>query len=140
MPTFPLSEFRKLYPEFDAITDDQLLAFASQALCFVSIYGCECSEQLWILMVAHMLKLKVNEAAGAGGQVSSASIDGVSVSFSVPPSADAWSYWLNGTPFGQMFAALSKRCNSGGAYVGGSPERAAFRGVGGGFGGRRYGR
>lgn len=136
MEDFPLDKFRILYPQFEGKSDVEVLAFAEQALCFVSLYGCTCSEQLWVLMVAHMLTLQAMAASGSnGGQVASASIDGVSVSFVAPTSTDAWSYWLNGTPFGQMFAALNRRCNSGlsGAYVGAFPERAAFRNVGGRF-------
>lgn len=135
MGEFPLAKFRILYPQFDAKTDDEILAIAGLAECFVTAYGCECADQLWMLMVAHMLQLQANAGSGNTGQVASASIDGVSVSFSVPPSADAWAYWLNGSPFGQMFAALNRRCNSGmsGAYAGAFPERAAFRNVGGRF-------
>lgn len=133
MPEFPLATFRILYPQFAALSDEEVLAYAVQAECFVTLYGCACSEQLWMLMVAHMLALKAKDAAGSSGQVASASIDGVSVSFSVPASTDAWSYWLNGTPFGQQFSALNRRCNSGGAYAGAYPERAGFRNVGGVF-------
>jgi hypothetical protein len=90
---------------------------------------------MWLLMVAHLLQLAANGAAGNGsiGQLSGASIDKVSVSFAMPPATDAWSYWLNGTPFGQQFAALMKRCQGSAFYVGGRGERAGFRVIGGGF-------
>lgn len=136
MEDFPLAKFRILYPQFEGKSDVEVLAYADQAECFVTLYGCTCSEQLWMLMVAHLMTLAAAGAAGGNGkQVASASIDGVTVSFVAPTSASAWSYWLNGTPFGQMFAALNARCNSGasGGYVGAFPERAAFRNIGGRF-------
>lgn len=132
---FPLALFRTLYPQFNAVSDEVVLAVAQQALCFTSERGCKCTEQMWLLMVAHLLQLAANGAAGNGsiGQLSGASIDKVSVSFAMPPSTDAWSYWLNGTPFGQQFAALMKRCQGGAFYVGGRGERAGFRVIGGAF-------
>lgn len=136
MPEFPLAKFRILYPQFEGKTDEEILAFADQALCFVNMYGCECSEQAWMLMVAHLLTLNAAAAGGGNGlQLSGATIDGVTVSFAAPTSSSSWSYWLNGSPFGQMFAALNARCNSAmsGSYAGQFPERAAFRNVGGRF-------
>lgn len=132
---FPLALFRTLYPQFSAVSDEVVLAVAQQALCFTSERGCQCTEQMWLLMVAHLLQLAANAAAGNGsvGQLSGASIDKVSVSFAMPPATDAWSYWLNGTPFGQQFAALMKRCQGAAFYVGGRSERAGFRVIGGGF-------
>ncbi|MNJ79317.1 hypothetical protein D3C77_772930 [compost metagenome] len=51
-----------------------------------------------------------------------------------------WSYWLGMTPYGMQLMALLKVCTGGGLYVGGLPERAAFRSVGGIFprGGRLW--
>ena len=139
MPEFPLAKFRLLYPQFDAVTDETVHAVAEQGLCFTSARGCTCSEQMWMLMVAHLLLLAANAAAGGntgGGQLASATIDKVSVSFVAPPSTSSWAYWLNGSPYGQQFAALLAACSSGGFYVGGLPERSAFRSVGGIFPGR----
>lgn len=132
---FPLATFRLLYPQFAAVSDEVVLAVTQQALCYTAERACSCTESMWLLMVAHLLQLAANAMAGggAGAQLASASIDKVSVSFSVPPATDSWSYWLNGTPYGQQFSALMKRCASGGAYVGGSRERAGFRIVGGRF-------
>ena len=41
-----------------------------------------------------------------GGQVIAASIDGVSVSMTVPPNKDQLQYWLNQTPYGSRYLAL----------------------------------
>lgn len=139
MEEFPLALFRLLYPQFAAVSDEVVLATAQLALCFTTERGCKCTEQMWLLMVAHLLQLAANAAGGGSGGVgylASATIDKVSVSFAMPPATTAWAFWLNGTPFGQQFAALMARCNSGGFYVGGRGERAGFRVVGGGFPGR----
>lgn len=132
---FPLASFRLLYPMFDQFSDELVILIAEQAECFVSLYGCQCSNQLWMLMVAHMILLRKNAEAGTvtPGALTSASIDKISVSFSAPTSNTGWSHWLNLTPFGQQFLALSNRCNSGGRYVGAFPERPAFRNAGGRF-------
>lgn len=139
MADFPLAKFRLLYPQFAAVSDDTVTAVSEQAMCYTSARGCTCSEQMWLLMVAHLLQLGANaESGGAGpqGQLSSATIDKVSVAFVAPPSTSSWTYWLNGSPYGQQLAALLAACSGGGFYVGGLPERSAFRSVGGIFPGR----
>lgn len=135
MADFPLDKFRILYPTFAKVAADVVLAVADQALCFMSERGCECNDQLWMLMVAHLLQLREAAAGGnAGtGAVVSASIDKVSVSFAQPPASGSWGHWLGMTPWGAQFAALMARCSAGGFFVGGLPERAAFRSVGGVF-------
>jgi hypothetical protein len=132
---FDLDSFRSLYPQFATLTDDQVLATSAQAQCFLTDQGCDCSAHMWLLMVAHMLTLgRQASTGGVSGQVTSASIDKVSVSFAAPPSGnDAWAYWLSLTPFGVQLRALLKRCTAGGFYFGGLPERAGFRSVGGVF-------
>jgi hypothetical protein len=134
--------FRLLYPQFAAQTDEQLLAMATEAQCFLADTGCNCSSQMLMLMVAHLLTLAAQaRTGGVSGQVTSATIDKVSVSVAPPPGGDdAWAYWLGLTPYGLQLLALLKRCTAGGFYVGGLPERAAFRAVGGLFpkGGRLW--
>lgn len=135
MEEFPLAKFRILYPSFETVSNEVVLAIAEQALCFVGMYGCACSDQLWMLMVAHLLQLRFDGEDGgvAPGAISSATIDRVSVSFAAPTSSSAWAQWLNLSPFGQQFLALSGRCNSGPRYVGRFAERSAFRNAGGRF-------
>lgn len=86
------------------------------------------------LMTAHMIVLAVRArtlatnqsttgSGGAAGSVGgvggsgilqSASVGGVSVSMAVPQSNDAWSYWLNQTPYGQEYLAfMSLHCPMG---------------------------
>lgn len=131
---FDLAAFRILYPQFALVPDETVNAQAVQAECFLS--GMACADACALnLMVAHLLQLSANGAAGTpGGQITSASIDKVSVTVAqAPGSTNSYMYWLNSTPFGQQLAALLARCASGGTHVGGLPERAAFRSVGGMF-------
>lgn len=135
MPEFPLAKFRVLYPQFETVDDETVLAWAEQAWCFMPAGCASCRESLWMLLVAHLLQLAWDGEDGgvSPGAITGASIGSVSVSFSAPTSGSAWSHWLNLTPFGQQFLALFRRCNSGGRYAGPFPERAAFRNVGGRF-------
>lgn len=135
MVTFDLASFRTLYPQFDAVADATVLAVSEQALCFISDTGCECDDAAWSLMVAHLLQLQAAAANGGGsGPVASATVGGVAVSFQAPPyGSSAYKFWLFSTPYGAQLIALLARCSAGGGYVGGAPERAAFRKVGGGF-------
>ena len=136
MATFNLAAFRTLYPQFDTVADDTVRAVADQALCFISDTGCECDDTAWFLMVAHLLQIQTAAAAGGSvsGPVASATVGGVSVSFQAPPyGTSAYKFWLFSTPFGSQLAAMLARCSAGGLYVGGAPERAAFRRAGGSF-------
>lgn len=139
MPEFPLATFRMLYPVFDAVADEVVLATAETAFCYTSERGCKCSDAMWMLMVAHLLFLAALNASGqfTPGLLSGAAIDKVSVSFAMPNTATPWSFWLNRSPYGQQFAALLAKCAAPGMYIGGSPERSAFRTVGGVFPGWR---
>lgn len=138
MPVFPLEKFRLLYPKFAAVTDETVLAVAEQALCYTSERGCKCSEDMWLLMVAHLLFMAALDASGrfTPGILSGSTIDKITVSFAMPNAMTPWAFWLNRSPYGQQFSALLSKCAAGGRYIGGSPERAAFRTVGGVFPGR----
>lgn len=128
---FDLQTFRDLYPQFASVPDATVLAQADQAECYL---GETCSDACAMyLMVAHLLQLSANTSQGQpSGQVTSASIDKVSVTVAQAPGPNnSYTYWLNSTPYGQQLAALLARCAVGGTYVGGLPERAAFRSVGG---------
>lgn len=131
---FDLEAFRAAYPQFAVAADPQVLAMAGQAVSFLSSYGATTDQLQWQLMVAHLLTLSANAAAGGTtGQVSSATVDKVSVSITPPPTRDGWAYWLSTTPYGLQLWALIQRLTAAGLYVGGSAERAAFRGAGGAF-------
>ena len=138
MATFPLETFRLLYPAFAEISDEVVLATAETALCYTSERGCKCSDAMWMLMVAHLLFLAGLNAQGqfTPGILSSSTIDKITVSFAMPVTTTPWAFWLSRSPYGQQFAALLAKCSAGGLYIGGAPERAAFRTVGGVFPGR----
>jgi hypothetical protein len=91
------------------------------------------------LMMAHLLQLNIiiaQNAANGGGQigvVQSATIGSVSVTLQPPPVRGQWRWWLNNTPYGAQLVALLEMQSAGGFFVGGLPERAAFRKVGGVF-------
>lgn len=140
-PVFPLSDFRAGYPMFATVADATVQATATNALCLIGQDGqCDCDPVMWQLMVAHMLQLQAATTnGGASGPVTSATIDKVSVTIQPPPvGSSAYKFWLFSTPYGTQLAALLSRCSSGGVYVGGQPERAAFRSVAGVFPGGRW--
>lgn len=88
------------------------------------------------LLTAHLLQLQDMLAQGtaASGPVTSAQIDKVRVDMAPPPFKNGWQFWLSQTPYGQQLWALLAANSAGGFYIGGLPERDAFRRVGGGFG------
>ena len=128
--TFDLPTFRSLYPAFAGVSDAAVTVAAGQAACYIDS---TCADDCAIyLMVAHLLQLAANAATGKpGGQITTATIDKVSVTVAQAPGTTSYTYWLNSTPYGQQLAALLARCAAGGTHVGGLPERAAFRSVGG---------
>jgi hypothetical protein len=139
MAVFDLSAFRTAYPVFDSVPDATVEAAATSALCLIGQDGCDCDVQMWQLMVAHLLYIQGQVATGNGnaGAVTSASIDKVSVAFAAPPfGTSAYKFWLFKSPYGGQLLAMLDRCSKGGVYVGGLPERSAFRSVGGVFPGR----
>ena len=139
MAVFDLSAFRTAYPVFDSVPDATVQAAATSALCLIGQDGCDCDVQMWQLMVAHLLYIQGQVATGNGnaGAVTSATIDKVSVSFAAPPfGTSAYKFWLFKSPYGGQLLAMLDRCSKGGVYVGGLPERSAFRSVGGVFPGR----
>ena len=124
---------------FDSVPDATVQAAATSALCLIGQDGCDCDVQMWQLMVAHLLYIQGQVATGNGGAgaVTSATIDKVSVSFAAPPfGTSAYKFWLFKSPYGGQLLAMLDRCSKGGVYVGGLPERSAFRSVGGVFPGR----
>ena len=133
---FPLSDFRLLYPAFASVTDGVVLAVSVQAECFIAPTACGCTDQAWMLATAHMLALRNAAASGntQPGLLTGATVGGVSVSYQAPATGtSAYRFWLAGSPYGIELMALLKGGSVGGVLVGGYPERAAFRRVGGGF-------
>ncbi len=108
----------------------------AKATCYISdsTFGrlsVACRTLAIQLMTAHILNLRDLVNSGApSGQITGASEDGVSISLTPPTSRNQWQYWFNITPYGQQILPLLSKAYVGGAYVGGSPERQAFRKIG----------
>ena len=140
--TLDLTAFRAQYPQFTAVPDATIQAQFDLATCYVSAdtYGdmtAACRTQALYLMTAHLLALSAIIASGnytgQPGIVVSSRIGDVQVQLQPPPERGQWRWWLNLTPYGAQLIALLDAQSAGGFFVGGLPERAAFRKVGGVF-------
>lgn len=144
--TFDPVTFRLLYPQFANATtfpDVLLNARFDLAGAYVSPddYGdmsLPVRTQALGLMTAHLMAIGVlitqNNYQGQVGVVVGAQVDHVQISLSPPPHGTSqWRWWLNTTPYGAQLVALLEGQAVGGFNVGGLPESAAFRRVGGVF-------
>jgi hypothetical protein len=140
--TFDVELFRLQCPEFANETtypDALLQGYWDTAICYVSNvnYGYlrdDCRLRALNFMTAHLAKLYLIITTNPNqttGQMQSATIDKVSVTMTPPPQKDQFQWWLGLTTYGQMLLALLQVKSVGGMYVGGLPERSAFRKVGG---------
>lgn len=136
---FDPAAFRLAFPEFASLSDATLQAYFDAGTCYVSPqdYGWlsgACRARALDLMTAHLAKLAAIIATGTlPGLEQSASIDKISVTMTPPPLKNQWQWWLSLTPYGQQLLALLTARSVGGFYIGGLPERSAFRKVGGVF-------
>lgn len=143
--TFDVEKFRALFPQFadEETYPTELLDIKwDLAVGFVSDRNCgrlvgKQREYAIMLVVAHLLTLdlyiQTNGNQGSGGIVTASTIDKVSVTLLPPPVDSPYDFWLQQTPYGSQLLALLSAASVGGFYVGGLPERAAFRKVGGRF-------
>lgn len=140
--TIDLATFRLQYPAFASATDEYLTAQWAAATVYLGKYdGCLWGgDQLQLglnLMTAHLCQINVILTKGGAtptvGVLVSATVDKVTVTNMPPPVKSGWQYWLSSTPYGLQLWALLKRMAGAGLYIGGLPERAAFRKVGGVF-------
>ena len=144
--TFDVTTFRLLYPAFANTTtfpDAYLTAQWTAATSYILKYdnGLIQGEQLQLalnLMTAHLVQ--INEILASRGTtptlgvLQTATVDKVTISNMPPPVRSGWQYWLSSTPYGLQLWALLRALAGAGFYIGGLPERAAFRKVGGYFG------
>lgn len=138
--TFDVALFRVQFPAFaDPIDypDARLQMYWDMAVCYVNpndfcYLSGSCLQLSLNLMTAHLVALSDIIASGSNpGFEDSASIDKVSVSLQAPPVFTQWGWWLSGTPYGAQLWALLQAQSVGGFYIGGLPETAAFKRVGG---------
>lgn len=141
-----LTLFRERFPQFAipavfpdaAVTVNWVMAtqyVSDSSYGSMSVTARELGIQL---MTAHLMALAVIQASNGGtgtpGIATGATIDKVSVSLATPPfGTSEWRYWLNLTPYGAQLLALLSAQAAGGFYIGGWPERSAFRVAGGVF-------
>jgi hypothetical protein len=137
---FDIPAFRVSFPAFadeTAFPDSMLNAYWDTATCYISTddYGVlhgECRYKAITLMVAHLLAISVLVKEGqTPAMMQSAGIDKINISVTPPPLPNQWHWWMNLTPYGQQLLALLQVKSVGGFYIGGLPERAGFRKIGG---------
>jgi len=133
--------FRERFPAMknpEVFTDMEIINQSEMAQCFVSpgktLKG-ECYQTAIYLMTAHLLwsGYLISQGQTSANIVTGATISKVSVSMQPPPARSAWQFWLSSTPYGLQLWALLNIKAAGGAFIGGLPERTAFRKVGGVF-------
>lgn len=129
-----IAEFRTFFPAFQDTTkypDSLVQVMLDTAVVYIPNHSNKyvkdnVIKQLCYLMAAHLLTINGALAAGtgdaAGGIVSSAHIDSVSVTKAVPQSKNAFQYWLNQSAYGQQLLALLKLQSAVGIYFGGTKE------------------
>lgn len=143
MITLNIAVFRAQFPQFanaTAFPDILIQAQFDAATTYVSAdtYGdlpLAARTYALNLMTAHLLALGVIIAqgnySGQGGVVIGSRVGDVQVQLQPPPARGQWAWWLNTTPYGAQLVALLEAQAVGGFFVGGLPERAAFRKVAG---------
>ena len=134
-PEFAITAFRRQYPAFadeSKYSDAMLKSYWDMSFCYLNGFFGSCTQKMYFLLVAH-LAFYFNQAnsstGGVTGAVSQTTIDKVSVTLSVLTAKNAWEQFLSTSPYGLALWALLEVKSSGGAYVGGSPERLGFRKV-----------
>ena len=126
-----ISEFRQRFPAFSNVTkysDEFIQSMLDMAQTYISpqencLVNKEVIKNMIYLMTAHLAQINSSLANGKGvGQISSASVGGVSVSKVVPKNATELDYWLNLTPYGMQLLATLSSLSAIGIYIGGQRE------------------
>lgn len=155
MAVLDIAKFRKQFPQFAdqvAYPDEMIEMYWETAQVWIANDECPYNVlngktlQLALnYMTAHLLAMFAvsaeepepgeggSEVSTGGGFVSSATVGEVSVTKMTPPAKDGWEWWLEQSPYGAALLAFLQQMAVGGIYVGGLPERVAFRKVGGVF-------
>lgn len=136
--TFDTAAFRAALPAFQDASTPVIDVWVDivQGSSMASWFACAPQTQQQ-LIVAHIGYLLTNANtvgnSQGGGAVVSGTEGSVSASFVPPPVKTGLEYYLSGSVYGQMLWAMLNVQSAGGVYVGGLPERRAFRKVGGTF-------
>lgn len=139
MIVIDVDKFRRLYPAFkDPVkyTNEMIQEKGLLAQGYLT-EGCSLKgakyEQAVYMMTAHLMWIDHLLSLGQTtvGVTIGATVDKVSVTSQPPPVRTGWQYWLSTTPYGSALWAFLMISAAGGWYIGGAPERSAFRGVAG---------
>jgi hypothetical protein len=142
--TYTDADFRAEFPFFadtTAYPEAQLQGYFNQGSVWIStmnwgVLRDQARQNALYMMTAHLQAEAdaniANNNAPNNIEVS-ASIDKIRVAVMPPKVGNFWQQWLAQTPYGQQLLALLQSRSVGGFLVGGNPELAAFRRVGGGF-------
>lgn len=140
--TFDVTAFRAMFAEFANATtypDSVLQIYWDNGTNYIYDYDNQLIDgpnlQLALnLMTAHLAKsFTMINSGTVPGVINSATEGSVSVSMTPPPAKNMWQWWLATTPYGIQLMALLQSLTVGGFTIGGAPELAAFRRVGGVF-------
>jgi len=140
--TLDITAFRQAFPAFASTVlypDATITLRWGEATVYLGdLDGCLLSgaglQAALNYLTAHLLaSFDIIARGQTPGVITDSAVDKVRVSLAPPPTRDGWQWWLATTPYGVQLWALLIAKSAGGWYVGGSPERAAFRRVGGRF-------
>jgi len=143
-PTYNDTNFRLQFPQFADVTMfsvQQLSSWWTMGTSYVNAqngYPWSCNpNQLQLaldLMAAHLAQSYTLISQGVPTVLVQGTTEGsVTVSMTPPPVTSAFGHWLSTTSYGQQLRSLLKAVANVGLYVGGYPERSAFRKVYGAF-------
>lgn len=140
--TITVDDWRAAFPEFlsaEQYPDAYLQRFLSQAQAYISTHNFRIRPETRILaiqyMAGHLLTLWASQSQNngglgdstAGGVVTSAHIDSVSVTLQAPIASDAFAQWIQTTPYGKAYWALMTANNPIGVYFCGYPRAWGLR-------------
>jgi hypothetical protein len=136
--TFDPAAFSAAFPAFSETPTAAINVWASivEQSPMASWFACAppTQQQLIVAHIGYMLTNanSVGNSQG-GGAVVSGTEGSVSASFAPPPITNGLEYYLSTSTYGQMLWGMLNVSTAGGLYVGGLPERHAYRKVGGVF-------
>lgn len=126
-----ISEFRQIFSVFsdtEKYSDAFIQSMLDMAQTYISpqencLVNSATIKNMIYLMTAHLAQINSSLANGKDvGQISSASVGGVSVSKVVPKNTTELDYWLNTTPYGMQLLATLSSLSAIGLYIGGQKE------------------
>lgn len=137
-----VSDLRSAFPEFASVTaypNAYIQRFITQATMYISTVSRIIRDDVRVLaieyMACHLMTLSAIDGAGnikddngsAGGVLTNASIDSVSVGYQGVIARDGFEQWIQSTPYGKMYWALLKANTPVGIHYVGSPRVFGIR-------------